>query len=192
LASDQRYCLECGERCASIGGALLAGVRQGGGGGSRPSGAGPDFSRTVETSFVPKDAPVAMGATQRGNTVTVIAGVGVLLLAMGVGVLIGRAGGAKPTPAPAQVISVAQPGATTGGAPIPTTPATTTTPGGTAKGASPSKAEGAKKGAAGGGGAKGGSGAAKAPAATPKSSSPSSGKSFEEKSKSLPNVVETG
>jgi hypothetical protein len=40
------------------------------------------------------------------NTVTVIAGVGVLLLAMGVGVLIGRSGASKQAPLPAQVISV--------------------------------------------------------------------------------------
>jgi hypothetical protein len=41
------------------------------------------------------------------GTPTVIAGVGVLLLAMGVGVLIGRAGASKAPAAPAQVISVA-------------------------------------------------------------------------------------
>jgi SPOR domain len=51
------------------------------------------------------------GPPQRGNAVTVIAGVGVLLLAMGVGVLIGRSGNAKQVAAPAQVISVAAPGA---------------------------------------------------------------------------------
>jgi hypothetical protein len=44
---------------------------------------------------------------ERNNTLTVIAGVGVLLLAMGVGVLIGRSGSTKQSPAPAQVISVA-------------------------------------------------------------------------------------
>jgi hypothetical protein len=43
----------------------------------------------------------------RGNAVTVIAGVGVLLLAMGVGVLIGRASGSKQAATPAQTISVA-------------------------------------------------------------------------------------
>ena len=53
----------------------------------------------------PPGAQAAAGA-QRGNTVTVIAGVGVLLLAMGVGVLIGRSGGSK-APASPQVISVA-------------------------------------------------------------------------------------
>jgi hypothetical protein len=53
-------------------------------------------------------APSAFGAPLRNNnTLTVIAGVGVLLLAMGVGVLIGRAGASKQSPAPAQVITVA-------------------------------------------------------------------------------------
>ena len=47
---------------------------------------------------------------QRNNTLTVIAGVGVLLLAMGVGVLIGRAGASKQSAAPAQVITLASPG----------------------------------------------------------------------------------
>jgi hypothetical protein len=44
---------------------------------------------------------------QRNNTLTVIAGVGVLLLAMGVGVLIGRSGASKPSTVPPQVITVA-------------------------------------------------------------------------------------
>jgi len=46
-------------------------------------------------------------AWQRATTLSVIAGVGVLLLAMGVGVVIGRSGGAKSAAAPQQVISVA-------------------------------------------------------------------------------------
>jgi hypothetical protein len=57
----------------------------------------------------PPSAPGATppdGAGQRNNTLTVIAGVGVLLLAMGVGVLIGRAGVSKQSVAPAQVITV--------------------------------------------------------------------------------------
>jgi hypothetical protein len=52
----------------------------------------------------------------RNGTLTVIAGVGVLLLAMGVGVLIGRAGAPKQSAAPAQVITVAPPTSTSGGA----------------------------------------------------------------------------
>ena len=56
-----------------------------------------------------------------------IAGVGVLLLAMGVGVLIGRSGGSKAAPALAQVITVASPGAaaSTGAAAAPASSPTT-------------------------------------------------------------------
>ncbi len=57
----------------------------------------------------PVGATPAGGAPQRSNTLTVIAGVGVLLLAMGVGVLIGRAGSSKPGAAPTQVITLASP-----------------------------------------------------------------------------------
>lgn len=51
--------------------------------------------------------PASDPTAQRGNTLTVIAGVGVLLLAMGVGILIGRADSPKQAAAPTQVISVA-------------------------------------------------------------------------------------
>jgi hypothetical protein len=64
----------------------------------------------------PGVAPPASGASQRNNTLTVLAGVGVLLLAMGVGVLIGRSGSPKQSAAPAQVISVSSPTSSSGGA----------------------------------------------------------------------------
>jgi hypothetical protein len=60
----------------------------------------------------PTGAAPAAGPPQRNNTLTVIAGVGVLLLAMGVGVLIGRSGSSKQSAPPAQVISVAAPTST--------------------------------------------------------------------------------
>ncbi|MCW3019569.1 MAG: hypothetical protein JWN10_1877 [Solirubrobacterales bacterium] len=60
----------------------------------------------------PGPAPAAAGGHERNNTLTVIAGVGVLLLAMGVGVLIGRSGSAKQAATPAPVISVASPTST--------------------------------------------------------------------------------
>jgi hypothetical protein len=53
----------------------------------------------------------AGGPPERGQWLSVIAGVGVLLLAMGVGVLIGRSSSSRPSAAPAQVISVASPSA---------------------------------------------------------------------------------
>jgi len=62
----------------------------------------------------PELLPPRAGA-QRNSTLIAIAGVGVLLLAMGVGVLIGRSGASKQTPGPAQVITVAAAG--TSGAP---------------------------------------------------------------------------
>jgi hypothetical protein len=65
-------------------------------------------------------APASPSAPQRANTVTVLAGVGVLLLAMGVGVLIGRSGGSKAAPAAPQVITVAGSGADSAGTATPT------------------------------------------------------------------------
>jgi hypothetical protein len=71
-------------------------------GGAPAAPAGPPPSGPPAGAY---PASAAAGAS-RGNTVTVIAGVGVLLLAMGVGVLIGRSGSPKQSAAPAQVISV--------------------------------------------------------------------------------------
>ncbi len=72
----------------------------------------------------PGPPSAAPSGPQRNNTLTVIAGVGVLLLAMGVGVLIGRSSGSSKQPATApQVISVASAPTTTGAS---TTPASET------------------------------------------------------------------
>jgi hypothetical protein len=175
LATDQRYCLECGERSTPMSSVLL---------GSPPVSG--DSQQPPATAPLPgQGTPAATDARQQQrNTVNVIAGVGVLLLAMGVGVLIGRAGNSKPVAAPVQTISVAQPGAagtsTTPAAPAGETPETPAKSGSSA----------AKKGASGAGPAKG-AGGKKAAASTPKSSPPNSGKSYEEKSKNLPNQVET-
>jgi hypothetical protein len=76
----------------------------------------PAAAATPPSPPSPPGAPAAGAAAQRSNTVTVIAGVGVLLLAMGVGVLIGRSGASKSATGSPQVISVASPGASTGGA----------------------------------------------------------------------------
>jgi hypothetical protein len=100
LADDQRYCLECGERRAPMSSVLLGGSSPGGS--AQPAPARPSATGPPPAGHLP---PATSGAN-RGNTVTVIAGVGVLMLAMGVGVLIGRSGGSKQSAAPAQVISV--------------------------------------------------------------------------------------
>ncbi|HLH14563.1 MAG TPA: hypothetical protein VKV16_07210 [Solirubrobacteraceae bacterium] len=106
LASDQRYCLECGERRMPMSSLLL---------GSASAGA-------AQPPRAPAIAPPAPAASapggedpSRGNVLTVIAGVGVLLLAVGVGVLIGRSGATKQAAAPAPVISVSSAGTSTAG-----------------------------------------------------------------------------
>jgi hypothetical protein len=117
LASDQRYCLECGERRAPVSSLLLGGGPQASS--PQPDGlsAGPGLAPPgAQPPEAPNRSPA--GGPPRGNAVTVIAGVGVLLLAMGVGVLIGRSGTAgKQAAAPPQVISFgSSPGTgTTGG-----------------------------------------------------------------------------
>jgi hypothetical protein len=105
MAPDQHYCLECGERRTPMSSVLLGGPPQ-------HPGAGP---RTA--AVAPPAAPAPVDGWHRGATLTVIAGVGVLLLAMGVGVLIGRSAATKPGAAPQQVISVASTPATGTSAP---------------------------------------------------------------------------
>src|SRR6202007_1705285 len=91
LAEDQRYCLECGERRTPMSTVLLGGPP--GSAPSQPPPAGPPVRDASDGS--------------RGSGATVIAGGGVLLLAIGVGVLIGRSGGGHATGSAApQVITV--------------------------------------------------------------------------------------
>jgi hypothetical protein len=97
LAEDQRYCLECGERRTPVSSVLLGGP--------------PSPAAAATPASVPPTPPLPAGSRsgggERSNAVTVIAGVGVLLLAMGVGVLIGRSGASKSTGSAApQVITV--------------------------------------------------------------------------------------
>jgi hypothetical protein len=102
LAADQRYCLECGERQVPMSSVLLSGP---------PPRSDTQTAVSSPAGARPPSAPptptIVERSVQRNNTLMVIAGVGVLLLAMGVGVLIGRSGAAKQSAAPAQVISVA-------------------------------------------------------------------------------------
>lgn len=112
LARDQRYCLECGARRGEMRVPLAATAR-----GDAPSRAEPE-------SLAP-----AGRDPQTWSNVAALATVGCLLLAMGVGVLIGRSatdGRASRTPAPAPVIKVQQSGA----APVAATatPAASATP----------------------------------------------------------------
>ncbi len=118
LADDQRYCLQCGERATPISSVLLGGPPPGAlapGAGAQANGSGPALGSAPPALGPPGAAPPSLpgvpGAGEapgRGNAVTVIAGVGVLLLAMGIGVLIGRSGASKQPAASAapQVITV--------------------------------------------------------------------------------------
>jgi hypothetical protein len=121
LAGDQRYCLECGERRTAVGGVPHGRAPLAVSASPEALGAVPSTPPSHPPNLRPPDVPrTAAGDAGRGNAVTVIAGVGVLLLAMGVGVLIGRSGGSsKPAAAAApQVISVASaPAATAGSTP---------------------------------------------------------------------------
>jgi hypothetical protein len=182
LADDQRYCLECGERRAPISSVLLGGP---------PSG---DQTQSQSPPAAPAPpASTAADGAGRGNAVTVIAGVGVLLLAMGVGVLIGRSSAPKQSAAPAQTISVTQPAAAGGaGAAATTTP---TTPEAASKTGSSSSKGAAKKGAAGTAESKSAVGASESHPAPPtvlKNEATKKGKNYEQESKNLPNVISTG
>ncbi len=172
------------------------GVPSGGPGGAQAPGpraqAGSGVTPPGGTSILPAPGAGASAfgdAPTRGSGATaIIAGVGVLLLSMGIGVLIGRTGSSSGKAAAApQVISVASPGAATPGASASpgaaTTTPTTSTPAHTAA-PKPSKP------------AAGGVGSVPSKPAPPSAlqnlRTGGSGQSYEQKSKALPNVVSTG
>jgi hypothetical protein len=87
MASDQRYCVECGQRRGPARVASLDGLAQ-------------RSAATPPTQRPPRRARTSINST-------LIAGIGTLLLAMGVGVLIGRSGNSTSSKAPpAQVVTV--------------------------------------------------------------------------------------
>lgn len=101
LARDQRYCLECGTRRAGMG-ALLSDA----GDPRRPPA-------PLTTERITAEAPTPLLDSPWRLDAGLLAGVGCLLLALLVGVLIGRSGGGddKQQAATPQVVTVAQPGA---------------------------------------------------------------------------------
>jgi hypothetical protein len=111
LAPDQRYCVECGERRGAP---------------RMPFGDG----GTQRARQAPSSQP-RPGRTRSSVNTTLIAGIGTLLLAMGVGVLIGRSGagsGVKSAASPAvQVVTV--PGAAAAATSSPEPQALTSTAG---------------------------------------------------------------
>lgn len=192
LAPDQRYCLECGTRSPILGsamaddlGALLSTMQP---------GAAPDA--TGQPALAPAAEP-----PRAGNTTAVIAGVGVLLLSMGVGVLIGRASSpaSKAPAAPAEVISVSSTGASSGtgagqtSTPTSTTPASTT-PSSTTPNSTKSAPKHASKGSSSSESSSGaGQGPSKpAPPTVLEHLQGGKGSTYEQKSKNLPNVISTG
>jgi hypothetical protein len=165
LAGDQRYCLECGARRAQ---ARIA------------------FREILASEGPPPRAPLAVAATgdRTPSGVAFLVGLVCLLLALGVGVLIGRSGNDTPTaaaPAAApQVISVG------GAAPAATTPAATTPAASSSSGASSS---GTSTGSS---SSSSGSSGSKATNKAAKSLDNSSGSDYEKKSSKLPKQLSTG
>jgi hypothetical protein len=201
LALDQRYCLQCGAPRVHVNGPISGG-RPGGPRPQAPSPAGGDAGSqaTPASPQTPPGAPAGPPGTppglgsarpvNRNNTLALLAGVGVLLLAMGVGVLIGRAGVGSAKAPPAQVISVG--GSVVGGSAAGASTATTPT---TATSETPAagSAKKAAKGKAAPSSSSGASISKPAPPTVLKSvSKGQSGSSYEQKSKNLPDVVETG
>ncbi len=201
LAQDQRYCLQCGAARAHVSGPMSGGRP----GGPPPTAVSPQNATSphsalspggpqtlpLGTAGAPPNAPPGFGAAQpsdRNNTLALLAGVGVLLLAMGVGVLIGRASTGSAKVPPAQVISVGGSAAgTPGTATTPTTTTTETPAASTAKKASKAKASSSSPSSTGSSINK------PAPPTVLKSVGKNqSGSSYEQKSKNLPDVVETG
>jgi hypothetical protein len=94
MAADQRYCLECGERRGAPRVSLLEGPAQ----------------RSRESP--PQSPPAPQRRIAPVNS-TLIAIIGTLLLAMGIGVLIGRSGNTSVKSPPAQVVTISGGAATT-------------------------------------------------------------------------------
>jgi hypothetical protein len=188
LALDQRYCLECGAPRTYLSGMLLDRMRSPAAAQAAPGQPAQSPMPGGATGVLPPPPPSGSSTWQRGNALTLIAGIGVLLLAMGVGVLIGRSGGSSSTGAAPQVITVG--GAATGAAnttPTPTTPeASSAAKAGAVAGAAAAAKHKAKEAGVGATPSK------PAPPTVLKNLRTGSGQSYEQKSKNLPNVVSTG
>jgi hypothetical protein len=208
LATDQRYCLECGAPRAYLSGLQqLDGLRATSLGAPPPGGSHHAAGEAVyqapaypypPTSEFYGEPPVQQAHSLWGGPSGLIAGVGVLLLAMGVGVLIGRsnsdAGKSAQIP-PAQVITVDQAGGA--GATAGTETSSSQTPAPTSTTHSSKKASSTKHHSSGGEGssstgAVGNSIEKPAPPTVLKNEKSKSGGSYEQKSKNLPNVISTG
>jgi hypothetical protein len=173
LAADQRYCLECGARRTEARLAfrdILAGK-------APPPAAAPP------SAPAPSEPPARAGLAFLGGLLC-------LLVALGVGVLIGRSGDDTPTAAttpPAQVITVngSAPAGTT------TTPAAGSTDDSGAAGTDSSSSSGGSTKDSGSSGAKSSKGS-KSTNKSVKDLNNSSGSDYQKKSEKLPKQVGTG
>jgi hypothetical protein len=196
LALDQRYCLQCGAPRTYLSGMLLERLRspdaQGSPAQAPPSSPyAPPVPGGATGALASSPSPGSSGMWQRGSVLTLIAGIGVLLLAMGVGVLIGRSGGSSSANGAAPQI-VTLPAATTGAASTTTTP---TTPEASSSTKAAAAAAAAAKHKAKSEAAPPGTGSSlskPAPPSVVEHERGGSGQSYEQKSKNLPNVVSTG
>jgi hypothetical protein len=197
LAHDQRYCLECGAPRTFLSGLQqLDGLRAAAAGYPPPSTipSHPAMAAPYGPSPYPypPGGPVGGGA-RWGGPAGLIAGVGVLLLAMGVGVLIGRSGSNSAKGAavpPAQVITVDQSGSA-GAAEAGQSESSAKASSGK-HGSKKSAPKSESSGKAGSGNGVGESIQKPAPPSVLKNEKSKSGGSFEQKSKNLPNVISTG
>jgi len=169
MAGDQRYCLQCG---------------------ARRGDARVPYREILAGQAPPPRAPIAAPPQQRGPSsgVALLVGLVCLLLALGVGVLIGRSGNDAPTAAapapPPQVISVggAAPAATTPAATAPTTTGASSSPSGTTS--TPSSSTGKHSSSS--------SSGSKSTNKSVKQLDNSSGSDYQKKSQKLPKQVDTG
>jgi hypothetical protein len=97
VADDQRYCLECGE--------------------PRP-GAGRPLPTALRRPAVPEPASAPVARHAGGSLAAWLAGLACLLLAVGVGVLIGRSGGEPPAAPPITISGAAAGAAPSAAAPV--------------------------------------------------------------------------
>jgi hypothetical protein len=157
LAADQRYCLVCGERNGDP---------------RLPVMGGRDALGSPATPAATSVTTTSRGPRGSANT-ALIAGVGTLLVALGVGVVIGRSSdNSNNAKQPAQVITVGAPAAAAGGAAV--AGATSGTAPGDTSGAAGTTAGGASSGKA--KDAKGASGKSASAKAKGSGTAPASGK----------------
>jgi hypothetical protein len=181
LAADQRYCLQCGTRRAEARLPFLDILAQ-----QVPAAAAAQTSTTTTTQRGP-----AAWLGRMSTNAAAVAGVACLLLALGVGVLIGGLGSDDSSAASAtpQVISVGGAAPAAAAAPSTATPAATDAAAGDAGASdakSSSKAKSSKKDAS------SGSGDSKATNSTVKNLDKTSGSDYSKKSAKLPKTVGTG